>query len=189
MSEFLVYLELGITHILDLNGYDHILFLLVLMASFTYKHWKPILILITAFTLGHCVTLILSGRSIIQVNSNLIEVLIAVTILITAVMNLFRGSKGLDRNYYILTFLFGLIHGLGFSGYLKALLGSNVAIWKPLLYFNLGVEIGQLIFVVAIFFINYLFLRHMSGKQRLWNKGISLVALMLSAYMIYERLL
>lgn len=188
MSEFLAFLELGVTHILDLDGYDHILFLLVLLASFTCRQWRPILILVTAFTLGHSVTLILAGRSFLQFNSSTVELLIALTIFMTAVLNLVRRSTHSGPYFYLLAILFGLIHGLGFSGYLNALLGSDVAVWRPLLYFNLGVEIGQLIFVVVILFLNYVFLKSIKGSQRHWTNGISLVALALSAYMIYERL-
>ena len=141
MSSFELYFKLGLEHILDIQGFDHILFVLALCAVYVARDWKKILILVTAFTIGHSLTLALATFNVIQVRSDLIEFLIPVTIAITALVDLFKPKpstgKGIQLNYIFAVF-FGLIHGLGFSNYLKELLGKEASIWQPLLAFNLG---------------------------------------------------
>lgn len=155
MSEFSLYFGLGKDHILDyVNGYDHILFVLALCAVYLIGDWKKILILVTAFTIGHSITLALATLQIINVPTDAIEFLIPLTIFITAVANLFKKeteqSKTRIQINYVFALFFGLIHGLGFSNYLRALLGKHENIVSPLFAFNLGLEMGQII-VVAIF--------------------------------------
>ncbi len=155
MSEFSLYFGLGKEHILDyLNGYDHILFVLALCAVYSVHNWKKILILVTAFTIGHSITLALATLEIISVKGELIEFFIPLTIFITACGNLFRKEKSIDKSNvqlnYIFALFFGLIHGLGFSNFLRSLLGKDHSIVSQLLAFNLGLELGQII-VVALF--------------------------------------
>lgn len=155
MSEFSLYFGLGKEHILDyLNGYDHILFVLALCAVYGVHDWKKILILVTAFTIGHSITLALATLEIITVRGELIEFLIPLTIFITASGNLFRSEKSIDQSNvqinYLFALFFGLIHGLGFSNFLRSLLGKDESIVSQLLAFNLGLELGQII-VVALF--------------------------------------
>lgn len=155
MSEFSLYFGLGKEHILDyLNGYDHILFVLALCAIYSVHNWKKILILVTAFTIGHSITLALATLEIISVKGELIEFFIPLTIFITACGNLFRSEKSVDKSNvqlnYIFALFFGLIHGLGFSNFLRSLLGKDHSIVSQLLAFNLGLELGQII-VVALF--------------------------------------
>jgi hypothetical protein len=155
MSEFSLYFGLGKEHILDyLNGYDHILFVLALCAVYSIHDWKKILVLITAFTIGHSITLALATLEIISVRGELIEFLIPLTIFITSFSNLFREEKSIDRSRvqinYVFALFFGLIHGLGFSNFLRSLLGKDQNIISQLLAFNLGLELGQII-VVALF--------------------------------------
>ncbi len=155
MGEFALYFGLGKDHILDyVNGYDHILFVLALCAVYVVGDWKKILILVTAFTIGHSITLALATLHIINVPTDAIEFLIPLTIFITAVANLFKKETGLSKTRiqinYVFALFFGLIHGLGFSNYLRALLGKHEHIVSPLFAFNLGLEMGQII-VVAIF--------------------------------------
>lgn len=155
MNEFALYFGLGKDHILDyVNGYDHILFVLALCAVYIIGDWRKILILVTAFTIGHSITLALATLNLINVPTNSIEFLIPLTIFITAVANLFKkegaNSKAKIQVNYIFALFFGLIHGLGFSNYLRALLGKQENIVSPLFAFNLGLEFGQII-VVAIF--------------------------------------
>jgi hypothetical protein len=156
MSEFELYFGLGKQHILDYkNGYDHILFVVALCAVYLMRDWKKVLILVTAFTIGHSITLALATLNIISVNAPLIEFLIPVTIFITAVTNIFRTTELSDRTTYVnygFALFFGLIHGLGFSTYLKAILGKVSGIASPLFAFNVGLELGQII-IVAIFLI------------------------------------
>jgi HupE / UreJ protein len=170
MSAFQLYFMLGKEHILDYaNGYDHILFVLALCAMYLMRDWKKILILITAFTVGHSITLALSTLSIVSVDAELIEFLIPLTIFITAVSNIFRKEEhqstlSLQLNYGYALF-FGLIHGLGFSNYLKSVLGKDHSIIKQLLAFNIGLEFGQII-IVAIFLIAAFIIVDLMGRSR-----------------------
>jgi len=178
MSEFQLYFGLGKSHILDYaNGYDHILFVVALCALYLTREWKQILILVTAFTIGHSVTLALSTLRIISVKVELIEFLIPLTIFITAVSNLFKSENnltggGVQINYLFAGF-FGLIHGLGFSSYLRSILGKNESIVTQLLAFNLGLEFGQLV-IVAIFMAAAFVLVDLFGlNRRDWKMVIS----------------
>ena len=191
MSVFSMYFRLGIDHILDLNGYDHILFLIVLCAAYSFKQWKNILFLITAFTIGHCTTLVLASFNQIQISAKWIEFLIPITILITSLSNILQKkelvSKQMHLVKYLVTLLFGLIHGLGFSNYLRMLLGSELSIIKPLFAFNLGIELSQ-IFVVGIFFlITSLLVYLLSFNKRELNLMLSGAGLGISLILIIER--
>ena len=178
MSEFQLYFGLGKSHILDYaNGYDHIIFVVALCALYLTREWKQLLILITAFTIGHSITLALSTLQIISVKVELIEFLIPLTIFITAVSNLFKNennltSRSVQMNYFFAGF-FGLIHGLGFSSYLRAILGGDETIITQLFAFNLGLEFGQLV-IVAIFMAAAFILVDLFGlNRRDWKMVIS----------------
>ena len=178
MSEFALYFGLGKDHILDyINGYDHILFVLALCAVYVVRDWKKILILVTAFTIGHSVTLALSTLRIISVPTVLIEFLIPLTIFITAVFNLFRKEESfLKRNIqinYWFALGFGLIHGMGFSNYLKAILGKDQSILSQLLAFNLGLELGQIIIVALFLGLSYISVDIFKTSRRDWKMIIS----------------
>lgn len=168
MNSFELYFRLGLQHILDIHGYDHILFVLALCAVFIPRDWRKIVILVTAFTIGHSLTLALATFKLINVNSDLIEFLIPVTIAITAFITILRpkpnSGKGLSINY-IFALVFGLIHGLGFSIYLRSLLGKEASIWQPLLAFNLGLELGQLV-IVGVFLLATSILVGIAGVSR-----------------------
>jgi len=187
---FSTYLELGFEHILDLQGYDHIVFLIALCAAYGYNDWKNILILVTAFTIGHSITLALSSLSIITVSADLIEFLIPVTILITAILNLVSKpdpAKKWRPNYFLALF-FGFIHGMGFSNFFKALLGQEAEIIGPLFAFNVGVELGQLCIVAFIMLLNLVTVKFAKVPQRYWNIIVSTIALLLAVYMIIGKL-
>ncbi len=187
---FPVYLELGFDHILDLNGYDHILFIIALCAVFSVKDWKRIVILVTAFTIGHSITLAMSALSIIRVNADLIELLIPVTILLTALQNLWykpATQKAWSPNYFLALF-FGFIHGMGFSNYFRSLLGQEAEIILPLFAFNVGVELGQLLIVACIMVVNVLVTRVLRVDHKYWNITVSLAAAAMSIYMIILKL-
>lgn len=151
-----MWLSTGLEHILDIRAYDHLLFVSLLALNFAPGQWKQLLILITAFTLGHSCSLALSVGFRFALPQDLIELLIALSILSTAVYQLanFKGqdNRSLTTLYGIVAF-FGLVHGLGFSFLLRSLLGQEESIFLPLLYFNLGLELGQLILVggLAVF--------------------------------------
>ncbi len=187
---FSIYLELGIQHILDLKGYDHILFLLALCVSFSIKEWKKLLVLITAFTIGHSLTLALAALDIVSFSPYWIEILIPVTILIASVQNIVRLSDTTQNrlSLYPLVLTFGLIHGLGFSNYFRALLGRASDITIPLLGFNLGVEIAQVFLVVPFLLFTLLLTEYGKIKQQHWILFVSILTACLSAFMIYQRI-
>ena len=167
---FKLYVELGLEHIADLQGYDHILFVAMLCAVYVFKDWKQVLILVTAFTIGHSLTLALATLKIIRVPSVWVEFLIPVTIFITALGNIVTGKPGNTsaRVKYLLALFFGLIHGLGFSNYLRSLLGAQKSIVVPLLAFNIGVELGQILIVLCVLILTALMLYVFRVKQRDW---------------------
>ncbi len=182
MSEFWAYFKLGFDHITDPGGYDHILFVIALCAIYSFKDWKRVMILITAFTLGHSVTLALATLKILVLPSDSIELLIPVTILITACMNmaqaeprarLFRVQKKPSLNRYLAALVFGLIHGLGFSNYLRALLGKEESIVEPLLAFNLGLEAGQVLIVLCLLLLIVAVVDFFKVPRRNWNLVVS----------------
>jgi hypothetical protein len=185
---FEMYLKLGFDHILDLQAYDHILFVLTLNAVYSVKEWKKVLILVTAFTIGHSLTLALSVLKIVTIPVDLIETLIPITIILTALYNLFYREKesSSSRILYGLALFFGLIHGLGFSNYLNALLGSEESILIPLLGFNIGVEFGQLIVVAIGLLLSYILLEVVGLKAKYWNNFISILAIIVSIYLLVK---
>jgi hypothetical protein len=192
MSEFGLYFTLGQEHILDYkNGYDHILFVLALCAVYLMRDWKKILILVTAFTIGHSITLALATLRLISVNVQLIELLIPITIFITAVSNLFKKeelgkSKGVQINYAFALF-FGLIHGMGFSNYLRAILGKDHSILSQLLAFNLGLEFGQIIVVVIFLMIAFLLVDLLKVNRRDWKMVLSSAIAGIALILIKDR--
>ena len=185
---FGVYLNLGFEHISDINAYDHILFITALCAVYRISEWKNILILVTAFTIGHSITLALSALKIIGFPSDVIEFLIPVTIIITALYNVLKPQGEVRRimlNYFLALF-FGLIHGLGFSNYFRALLGKEENIVQPLLAFNIGVELGQLAIVAVILAVSYVVMDLFKARQREWNLFISGAAAGIATILLLE---
>lgn len=176
MSEFQAYLTLGFDHITDPNGYDHILFVVALCAIYAFREWRKVLVLVTAFTLGHSVTLALSTLKIITYSSVVIELLIPITILVTALSNFSENSTADSKSpklRYVLAASFGLIHGMGFSNYLRSLLGEQESIVLPLFSFNLGLELGQLVIVTIALAIASFFVEILKIKRLTWNHLIS----------------
>ena len=177
---FELYFKLGIEHITDLNGYDHILFIIAICTNYRVAQWKELAILVTAFTVGHSLSLALAVLNYVSFNPALIEFLIPVTILSTSIHNIIKLPKPLvnaefktDYTKYLLVLLFGLIHGLGFSNFLKETLVQNESIFTPLLAFNLGLEFGQLLIVFLFLLLNFLFLNLLRKEQRDWTIFVS----------------
>jgi hypothetical protein len=191
LGDFSLWFFTGLEHIADLNGYDHILFLLVLCAVYEPGQWKNILILITSFTIGHSITLALSSLEIISPGTPFIEFLIPVTILITAAGNLINTEKK-SGPYFFLHYagalIFGIIHGMGFSFLLKSMLGSEESPLLPLLYFNLGIEAGQVLIVVFVFLISLLLTSFFRVSRFKWNFFISSAGFGVAFVMALERL-
>lgn len=190
MSEFELYLNLGFNHISDLGAYDHIVFIVALCAVYLLKQWRQILILITAFTIGHTVTLALSTLGILMVPTDIVEFLIPVTIFVTCISNVakpinMKSSRIMNFNYLVVLF-FGLIHGMGFSNYLRALLGEEESILLPLFAFNIGLEIGQLMIVALVLTGAGLAVRVFRAEPRAWNLFVSGAAAGISIVLMAE---
>ena len=190
MHPFEFYLKLGFDHIANLNGYDHILFLVVLCAVYQISQWRNILILVTAFTIGHSITLFIVSLDFFSIPSRIIKLLIPVTILITSLQNVINikqieNSSHMGKNYFMALF-FGLIHGMDFSNYFKALIMSPDEIVIPLLGFNIGIELGQLLIVLFIVLISFIFLNIIKIKHLKWNLFISGAAFGISLITIME---
>ena len=188
MTSFELYFKLGLQHILDLQGFDHILFIISLCAVFVARDWVKILLLVTAFTIGHSLTLALATFEVVQIRSEIIEFLIPVTIAFTALLTLIKpkpnSGKGIQLNY-LLALFFGLIHGLGFSNYLRSLLGKEASIWQPLLAFNVGLEVGQIVIVAAFLLITSLV--HLAGMNRKeWTLILSAFILGVACMLLLE---
>ena len=187
MNGFSNYLRLGYEHIVSLEALDHIVFLVALMAVYSLKHWLRIVIAATFFTVGHSITLSLGALQIVKVDQSLIEFLIPLTILLTALFNLTKaGQNAKNRSKYWLAGLFGLIHGLGFSNYYGMLTIGDSNYWQALLPFNLGVELGQLAVIGAILLVLLVYEIFLNKKLRDWNFFLSGAAFGLSFIMCLE---
>ncbi len=181
MDNFIFFLKQGLFHVLDWNAYDHILFLIALAVVYDFKNWKKVLWLITLFTIGHTLTLILAVYKVVYVNSNWIEFLIPVTIIITALGNIIfakSSTKNTKTNInLIFALFFGLIHGLGFSGYFNMLVGSTNSKFIPLLEFALGIELAQIIIVFVILILGFIFQSIFRFSKRDWILIISSIVI------------
>ena len=181
MDNFVFFLKEGLYHVLDWNAYDHILFLIALAVVYNFNNWKKVIWLISLFTIGHTISLILAAYKIVSVNSDWVEFLIPVTIIITAIANIIF-AKSLTRNAKTNTNLFfalffGLIHGLGFSGYFKMLIGSKEDKLVPLLEFALGIEVAQLIIVFMILLLGFIFQNILRFSKRDWILIVSSIVI------------
>ncbi len=191
MSDFDIWFITGFQHILDLEGYDHILFVTLLAVSFPAQEWKKLLGLVTAFTLGHSLTLALSVLNVIRVSQIYIELLITLTILTTAI-NLFFSSKNHPKrvmHIYLIICCFGLIHGMGFSYLLKSMLSSGDNIIWPLFLFNTGIEAGQIIIVSFVLLISFLLIRYLKTPFHLIQKTVAVISIIFAATMSFQRLI
>jgi hypothetical protein len=192
MNELGMYLKWGFHHIIEWGAWDHIQFVLVLTLRYQLADWKKLLILITAFTIGHSVTLALSTLNWVDFPSKWIELLIPVTIVLTAISNF--GVKNFDFRskytpIYFLALFFGLIHGLAFSTYLKSLLGKEESILGPLFTFNIGLELGQLLVVGGILIISFIFVSVLKVKRLRYVQIGSAIAIAFSLNMVLDRIL
>jgi hypothetical protein len=190
MSDFVFYFGLGWHHIISADALDHQLFILALAAVYTFKNIKQVLILVTAFTIGHSLTLALSVLDIIRFSSKWVEFLIPCTIFITALNNLIqidKANRSAKINYY-LALGFGLIHGMGFANAIRIMLAKDQSIGLGLFGFNVGLEVGQITVVAAILVFAYLFLTYIKIKRRDWVFFLSAGVFALAVKMAVERL-
>ena len=178
MSAFWIYFQIGLRHVLDIKAYDHILFLIALTVSYNFKDWKRILTLVSIFTLGHTLSLLLSVFEIVTIKASIVEFLIPITILITAFFNLFTAGKSLKKESIsiigFITLFFGIIHGLGFSNYFKSILaGTATEKLIPTLEFALGIEVAQIIVVLIVLILSFTVQTIFRFSKRDWTLVMS----------------
>lgn len=191
-SAFSVYFQLGLEHIADLQAYDHIVFIIALCAIYELRDWRRVAILVTAFTIGHSLTLALAAQNLISVPVSLIEFLIPATIFATAIYNVVRKAEREKAHTvylnYAFALFFGFIHGLGFSNYLKSLLAQDDSLLLSLFSFNLGIEAGQLGIVAAITLLAWIFMHLFKVHQRAWNLFVSGMAAGIALILMMDRI-
>jgi hypothetical protein len=191
MKDFGLYFTWGLQHILTWEALDHILFVAALCLRYQFKDYKKIIILVTAFTIGHCTTLVLSSLNIISVKTTLTEFFIALTILFTAFSNLFVKDVTRQKKLpfiYFMAMIFGMVHGLGFAYGLKSMLGKNESIFIPLLAFNTGIEIAQVLVALVVLFLSYIFAHFLHVPFRTWLLFVSGIIFGLALQMVIERI-
>lgn len=189
MEDFIFYCKEGWQHIISVDALDHLLFILALCAIYLAKDWKRVLVLVTAFTIGHSITLVLSVLDVIKINEQLVEFLIPCTIIITGIYNLFYKKvqeQKVQINYFFALF-FGLIHGLGFANTIRFMLAKDQSIGTCLFGFNVGLEIGQIVIVSLILFCAYVFVQVLKIKQQWWIYALSIIAIIMAAKFAWER--
>jgi len=189
MQDFGFYFEIGWEHIISKNALDHQLFIAAIAAIYLLKDWKQVLILVTAFTIGHSVTLALSVFDVIRFSSSWVEFLIPCTIIVTAGSNLFQKKftpKSIRINYF-LALAFGLIHGMGFANSIRFMLASDQSVGWGLFGFNVGLEVGQVVVVVVLLLLAYLIINIFRVNRREWVIFLSAAVFSLALKMALER--
>ncbi|WP_432412516.1 HupE/UreJ family protein [Rasiella sp. SM2506] len=188
MSDFWLYVRLGLEHVLDWNAYDHTLFIIALCATYTLKTWRNLLLAVTFFTLGHSVSLAFASYEIFSLASDWIEFLIPVTILATAVVSIVNAYRkkmaATGILFTILTFFFGMIHGFGFAGYFKMINDGNI--FTHLLEFALGIEIAQIVIASTIVVLGYIVQEIFKLKKLYWVVTLSVLVMILAMPMLLE---
>jgi len=187
--DFLLYLKLGWQHIISIEAWDHILFIIVLSVIYRLVEWRKVLILVTAFTLGHALTLVLSVLDLIRFSDKWVEFLIPCTIMATALANLFQrdfSTKALRANYF-LALGFGLIHGMGFANAIRFTLAREQNLGWSLFGFNLGLEFGQIFVVLLVLLLTGVITGRFGLKRSWWVYGVSGVVFAIALQMAFER--
>ena len=181
LDEFWMNVKFGMNHVLDINAYDHVLFLIVLTIPYIFKDWKRVFLLVTMFTLGHTVSLLLAVYGAINIKASIIEFLIPITILIIALFNVFTAGKGAQKEkvdiLFFSTLFFGLVHGLGFAREFKMYIGKASSKLIPLLEFALGIEIAQIIVVFIVLLLGYIFQTIFRFSKRDWIMVVSAIVI------------
>lgn len=181
MSEFWLYFRLGLDHVLDWLAYDHVLFIIVLVAVYSFNSWKKVLWLVSIFTIGHTLSLFLAVYDVVRVNASWVELLIALTILLTAFYNILSANKKEhQRNFKILYFsaaFFGVVHGLGFSRYFKMIFPDSGNKFLPLIEFALGIEAAQIIVVISVLIISFILQNIFRVNRRDWILIVSAIVI------------
>ena len=189
MNDFVFYFKIGWEHIINKSALDHIFFIAALAAIYIFKDWKQVLILVSAFTIGHAITLILSAKNIITVESGLVEFLIPCTIVFTAISNLFLKTftpKSIRINYFLALF-FGLIHGLAFAQTLKWILAEDQSFVLAWFSFSVGLELGQILIVLLLLLLAQVFVGFLKLNRRYWAIIVSVIVLAFAVRMAIDR--
>ena len=191
MSEFWIYFQIGLKHVLDINAYDHVLFLIALAVPFSFNDWKRVILLVTLFTIGHTMALMLSVFGIVTIKVDVVEFLIPITILLTALFNLFTAGKSSKKEsinlVFFITLFFGIIHGLGFSNYFKSILGGTASSKVlPLSEFALGIEAAQIVVVFVVLVLSYIVRTIFRFSKRDWTLVMSAFVIGIVVPMIIE---
>lgn len=190
MEQFLFYIGLGLEHVLDLNAYDHILFLTALAIPFSFKDWKNVLLLATVFTITHCFSLGLSSYGYVTPDVSLIEFLIPVTIFITALFNIYAAKNKQTlasvKLHVIATTFFGLVHGFGFSNYFKMLMAEEDNKFAPLLGFATGIEMSQILILILALTLTFIVVNLFKVKQWLYAIIASVIVLAITIPMLLD---
>ncbi|MEO7308662.1 MAG: HupE/UreJ family protein [Ferruginibacter sp.] len=189
MQDLGFYFDFGWHHIMTWSALDHLLFVLALSAIYLMENWKQVLILVTAFTIGHSLTLALSVYDVIRANDKWVEFLIPCTIVFTALFNLLQKNfkpRSLQLNYFFALF-FGLVHGLGFANAIRYMMARDQSVGWSLLGFNIGLEAGQIVVVLCILLLSYLVVNIFKMKRRWWVWALSILALIIATKMTWER--
>ncbi len=189
MSDFGFYFKLGWEHIITIEALDHIFFIAALAAIYMLKDWKQVLILVTAFTIGHTITLALSSLDMVHVSSDWVEFLVPCTIVFTAVSNLFQKTftpKSIRINYFLALF-FGLIHGMAFANTLRMLIASDQSFAWAMFSFSVGLELGQVLIVFLILVLAQLLVGYIRIARRDWVIFLSAGVMALAMQMALER--
>ena len=190
MGDFGFYFRLGWEHIMSWEALDHLLFIAALSAIYLLKDWKQVLVLITAFTIGHSLTLALSVYDIIRFNSKWVEFLIPCTIVVTAFSNLFQKkftAQSIRINYF-LALAFGLIHGMGFANTIRFMLAKDQSMGWGLFGFNIGLEAGQIIVVSILLIAAHIIVNVLKVNRRDWVIFLSAAVFSLALKIALERI-
>lgn len=208
MNDFIFFFKQGLSHISDLGAYDHILFIVALAAAYHIKNGKKLILLVTTFTIGHSIALALATLKIVKVNSSWIEFLIPITIIATCITTIIQKANRKASLYeetkvqdflkekafhveqnsltYVIIIGFGIIHGLGFSNYLRFILSENESLFTPLLAFNIGLEVGQIFILAIALIINFVLLSYLKIPHKLLSIITSILIILISIPILLE---
>lgn len=179
LDNFWFYVTYGVKHVLDINAYDHVLFLIVLTVPYLFKDWKRVFVLVSLFTLGHTMSLLLTAYGVVTFSAPVVEFLIPVTIFVVAMYNVFTAGRSAGNEkagvLFFSTLFFGLIHGFGFGREFRLLVGKTSSKLMPLLEFALGIEIAQLIIVLVVLFLGYFIQTLFRFSKRDWIMVVSAI--------------
>ena len=189
MKDFIFYFKIGWSHIMSQDATDHLFFIAVLAIIYSFANWKKVLVLVTAFTIGHAITLFMSVLDLIRVNSEIVEFLIPCTILVTALMNLvLQKEQGAGHSIqYAIALGFGLIHGLGYANYIRMMLSADQQMVWGLFSFNIGLEAGQIVVVGLVLLTVWVSSKIHANAHLRWVSFVSVFVLLFALKLAIER--